>query len=70
MMRKTKKRIVFSIQQQMDILVQVNANKETHVTLAARLEMAPPTVKTTVKNRKDTNKCYIKYGKFLLKGRT
>jgi hypothetical protein len=53
----------------MDILVQVNANKETHVALATRLEMAPPTVKPTVGNRKDTIKCCTKYGKFLNKGR-
>lgn len=36
----------------------------THVALAARLEMAPPSLKTTVRNRKDTKKGYTKYGKF------
>jgi hypothetical protein len=54
----------------MDILVQVKANKETHVALAARIGMTPPTLKTTVKNRKDTKKCYTKCGKFSDKGKS
>jgi hypothetical protein len=32
-----RKRKVFAVQEKMDILAQVDANKETHIALAARL---------------------------------
>jgi hypothetical protein len=48
----------------MDVLVQVDAKKDTHIALAARLGIAPPTFKTTVKNRKDTKKLYTQCGRF------
>jgi hypothetical protein len=43
-----KKREAFSIQEQMDILAQVDANKETRVALAARLGIVPSTLNTIV----------------------
>jgi hypothetical protein len=48
----------------MDILAQVDANKETHVALADRLRIAPSTMNITVKRRKDTKKCYAQCGRF------
>jgi hypothetical protein len=47
----------------MDILAQVDANKETHVALAARLGIVPSTLNTIVKSRKDTKKCYEQRGR-------
>jgi hypothetical protein len=46
------------------ILAQVDANKETRVALAARLGIAPSTLNTIVKRRKDTKKCYAQCGRF------
>jgi hypothetical protein len=43
MMTEPRKRKVFSIQEKMDILAQVDANKETRIALAARLGIAPST---------------------------
>jgi transposase-like protein len=63
-MIEPKKRKAFSIQEKMDILSQVNANKETRVALAARLGIAPSTLNTIVKSRKDTEKCCTKCGRF------
>jgi hypothetical protein len=40
-----------------------------HVALAARIGMTPPTLRTTVKNRKDTIKCYTKCGEFSDQGK-
>jgi hypothetical protein len=48
----------------MDILAQVDANKETHVALAARLGIASSTLNTIVKSRKDTEKCCAQCGRF------
>jgi transposase-like protein len=48
MMTEPKKRKAFSIQEKMDILAQVYANKETCVALAARLGIAPSTLNTIV----------------------
>jgi hypothetical protein len=59
-----KKRKAFSIQEKMDILAQVDANKETSVALAARLGIAPSTLNTIVKSRKDNEKCYVQCGRF------
>jgi hypothetical protein len=63
-MTEPKKRKAFSIQEKMDILAQVYANKETHVALAARLGIAPSTLNTIVKSRKDTEKRYTQCGRF------
>jgi hypothetical protein len=64
MMIEPKKRKAFSIQENMDILAQVDANKETHFALAARLGTAPSTLNTIVKSRLDTEKCYAQCGRF------
>jgi hypothetical protein len=63
-MIEPKKRKAFSVQEKLDILAQVDANKETCVALAARLGIAPSTLNTIVKSRKDTEKCYTKCGRF------
>jgi hypothetical protein len=63
-MNEPRMRKAFSIQEKMDILAQVDANKETRVALAARLGTAPSSLNTIVKNRKDTEKCYIQCGRF------
>jgi hypothetical protein len=63
-MIEPKKRKAFSIKEKMDILAQMDANKETRVALAARLGTAPSTLNTTVKSRKDTKKCYAQCGRF------
>jgi hypothetical protein len=52
-----QKRKAISSEEKMDILAQVDANKETHVALAARLGIVLSTLKTTVTNRKATKKC-------------
>lgn len=54
------KKKTFSIQERMDIIAKDDANKEMHVALAARLEIVPSTLSTNVKNRKDTENCYVK----------
>jgi hypothetical protein len=59
-----KKRKVFSVQGKMDILVQLDANRETRVALAARLGIAPSTLNIIVKNRKDTEKYYSQCDRF------
>jgi hypothetical protein len=61
-MIEPKKRKAFSVQENMDILV--DANKEIRVALAARLGSAPSTLNTIVKSRKDTEKCYAQCGRF------
>jgi hypothetical protein len=48
----------------MDILAQVDANKETRVALAVRLGIVLSTLNTIVKSRKDTEKCYAQCGRF------
>jgi hypothetical protein len=63
-MIEPKKRKAFSIQEKMAILAQVDANKETRVALTARLGIAPSTLNTIVKSRKDTEKCYAQCGRF------
>jgi hypothetical protein len=63
-MIEPKKGKAFSVQEKMDILAQVDANKESRETPAARLGIAPSTLNTIVKSRKDTKKCYTQYGKF------
>jgi transposase-like protein len=63
-MIEPKTRKAFSIQEKMDILAQVDANKETCVALAARLGIAPSTLNTIVKSRKDTEKCYAQCDRF------
>jgi hypothetical protein len=63
-MIEPKKRKSFSIQEKMDILAQVDANKETRVALAARLRIAPSTLNTIVKSRKDIEKFYAQCGRF------
>jgi hypothetical protein len=57
-MSELKKRKAFSVQEKMDILAKVDANKETNVALAGRLRIAPSTLNTIVKNGKYTEKCY------------
>jgi hypothetical protein len=52
----------------MGILAQVDANEEEHIALAARLGIAPSTLNTVVKNRKDTEKCYVQCGTFSVEG--
>jgi hypothetical protein len=69
MMIEPKKRKAFSFQEKMDILAQVDANKETCVALAARLGIAPSTLNNIVKNWKDTEKCYAQCGRFSGQGR-
>jgi hypothetical protein len=64
MMIEPKKGKAFSIQEKMDFLAQVDANKATHVALAARLGIAPSTLNTIVKSRKDNEKCYAQCGRF------
>jgi hypothetical protein len=64
MMSEPKKRKAFPIQDKMDILALADANKETHVALAARLGIVRSTLNTTVRNRKDTEKCYAQCGRF------
>jgi hypothetical protein len=64
MMIEPKNRKAFCIQEKMDILAQVDANKETCVALAARLGVVPSTLNTIVKSRKDTEKCYSQCGMF------
>jgi hypothetical protein len=56
-MIEPKKRKVFSTQEKMDILAQVDANKGTRVARAARSGIVPSTLNTIVKSRKDTKKC-------------
>jgi transposase-like protein len=68
-MTEPRKRKAFSIQEKMDILAQVVANKETCVALAARLGIAPSTLNTIVKSRKDTEKCYAQLAGSVVKGR-
>jgi hypothetical protein len=63
-MTEPRKRKAFSIQEKMDILAQVDANKETHVALAARLGFVPSALNTIVESRKDTEKCYARCGRF------
>jgi hypothetical protein len=63
-MIEPKKRKAFSVQEKMDILAQVDANKETRVALAARLGIAHSTLNTVVKSRKDAEKCYTQCGRF------
>jgi hypothetical protein len=63
-MIEPKKRKAFSVKKKMAILAQVDANKETRVALAARLGIAPSTLNTIVKSRKDTKKCYAQCGRF------
>jgi hypothetical protein len=57
MMIEPENRKTFCIQEKMDILAQVNANKETYVALAARLGIVLSTLNIIVKSRKDTEKC-------------
>jgi hypothetical protein len=64
MLIEPKKRKAFSIQEKTDILAEVDADKETCVALAARLGIAPSTLNTIVKSRKDTKKCYAQCGRF------
>jgi hypothetical protein len=64
MMTEPRKRKAFSIHEKMDILAQVDANKERRVALAARLGIVPSTLNTIVKSRKDTGKCYAQCGRF------
>jgi transposase-like protein len=47
-MTEPKKRKALSTQEKMDILTQVDANKETCVALAARLGISPSTLNTIV----------------------
>jgi hypothetical protein len=63
-MTEPKKRKAFSVQEKMDILAHVDANKETHVALAATLGIAPSTLNTIVKSRKDTERYYAQCGRF------
>jgi hypothetical protein len=63
-MTEPRKRKAFSVQEKMDILAQVDANKETRVALAVRLGIAPSTLNTIVKSRKDNDKCYAQCGRF------
>jgi hypothetical protein len=51
MISEPKKRKVFSIQGKMDIPAQVDANKETHVALAAILGTVLSMLNTAGKNR-------------------
>jgi ribosomal protein S9 len=57
-------RRVLSVQEKMDILVQVDTSKETHIAQAARWGIALSAVNFTVTEREDTRKCYVKYGRF------
>jgi hypothetical protein len=52
-MIEPKKRKAFSIQEKVGILALMDANKETRVALAARFGIAPSTLNTVVKSRKD-----------------
>jgi hypothetical protein len=69
-MGETKKRKEFSTQEKMDILAQVNANKETHDVLATRLGTVPSTLTTIFTNRKDNEKCYAQCGRFFGQGKS
>jgi hypothetical protein len=51
MMSEPKQRGVFSIQEKMDILAQVDISNGTHVALTARLGIVLSTLNTIVKNR-------------------
>jgi transposase-like protein len=62
-MIEPKKRKQFLIQDRRNILAQVNVSKETRVALCSRLGIVPSTLNTTVKNRKDTKKCYTNCGR-------
>lgn len=44
----------------MEIVAEVDANKETHDALAGRLGIVPSTLNTIVINRKDTESSYAK----------
>jgi hypothetical protein len=48
----------------MDILAQVDANKETSSPLAGISGIASSAFNTIIKNRKDTEKCYTQCGRF------
>jgi hypothetical protein len=48
-MTEPKKRKAFSVQEKMDILAQMDANKETRVAMAARLGILSSTLNTIVK---------------------
>jgi hypothetical protein len=63
-MIEPKKRKALSILENMDILAQVDANKETRFALAARLGIAPSTLNTIVKSRKDAKMCHAQCGRF------
>jgi transposase-like protein len=54
------KKKTFSTQERMDIVAQIDANKETHVALAGRLGSVPSTLNNIVKNRNDTENCFAK----------
>jgi transposase-like protein len=64
-----KKRKAFSIQEKMDILAQVDANKEARVSLAARLGIAPSTLSTIVKAGKTLKSVTLSVAGSLVKGR-
>jgi hypothetical protein len=58
-MTELKKRKAFSIQEKMDGLAQVDANKEARVALAARLGIVPSTLNTIVKAGKHRKVLHI-----------
>jgi hypothetical protein len=62
MITEQKKRKVSSIQEKMDILAQVDANKETCVALATRWGTEPSSMNAIFKNKKDTEKCHAQCG--------
>jgi transposase-like protein len=68
-MTEPRKRKAFSIQEKMDILAQVDANKETRVALAARLGIAPSTLNTVVKAGKAPKSVTHNVAGSLVKGR-
>ena len=61
-MSEPKNRKAFPIEEKMDIVAQVDANKETHVAMVARLAIMLSASNITVKNRRDTEKCYAQCG--------
>lgn len=64
MKSEPQKRTAISIKQKIDTPAWVDANKETHVTLAARLRIKLSTTNTSVINKKDIKKCYAQRSRF------
>jgi hypothetical protein len=56
-MSEPKKTKSFSIEVKMDILAQVDPNKETQVAPVAKLETVSSALNSIINNRKDIRKC-------------